>query len=56
MADIKNIDVFQTVTSVSFEVEPNTNIININKVTIEGTGGGATNLSTTQTASNFTIN
>ena len=55
MADIKNIDVFQTVTSVSFEVEPNTNIININKVTSSG-GGGATNLSTTQTANNFTIN
>ena len=56
MADIKNIDVFQTVTSVSFEVEPNTNIININKVTIEGTSGSFTNLSTTQTATNFTIN
>lgn len=56
MADIIDIDVFQTVTSVSFEVEPNTNIININKVTIEGTGGGATNLSPTQTATNFTIN
>jgi hypothetical protein len=103
MADIKNIDVFQTVTSVSFEVEPNTNIININKVTTSGytgvpnlqdvtdegasttnsitansfiksggTGtnvlldngntvalssiGGATNLSPTQTATNFTIN
>ena len=51
-----DIDVFQTVTSVSFEVEPNTNVININKVTIEGTGGGATNLSPTQTATNFTIN
>ena len=35
MADIKNIDVYQDVTSVSFEVEPNTDIININKVTIE---------------------
>jgi hypothetical protein len=55
MADIIDIDVFQTVTSVSFEVEPNTNIININKVTSSGVGG-ATNLSTTQTASNFTIN
>ena len=51
-----DIDVFQTVTSVSFEVEPNTNVININKVTIEGTGGGATNLTPTQTATNFTIN
>jgi hypothetical protein len=39
MADIKNIDVFQTVTSVSFEVEPNTDIININKVTTSGYGG-----------------
>jgi len=57
MADIIDIDVFQTVTSVSFEVEPNTNIININKVTSGGSGGGgATDLSTTQTATNFTIN
>lgn len=57
MADIIDIDVFQTVTSVSFEVEPNTNIININKVTIEGTGGGgATNLSTSRTSTNVTIN
>jgi hypothetical protein len=103
MADIIDIDVFQTVTSVSFEVEPNTDIININKVTTSGytgvpnlqevtnqgattnnpitansfvksggTGtnvlldngntvalssiGGATNLSPTQTATNFTIN
>lgn len=55
MADIIDIDVFQTVTSVSFEVEPNTNIININKVTSSG-AGGATNLSTTQTATDFTIN
>jgi len=39
MADIKNIDVFQSVTSVSFEVEPNTNIININKVTTSGYSG-----------------
>jgi hypothetical protein len=39
MADIKNIDVFQTVTSVSFEVEPNTDIININKVTTSGYSG-----------------
>jgi uncharacterized protein YejL (UPF0352 family) len=96
-----DIDVFQTVTSVSFEVEPNTNVININKVTTSGgnqdlqsvtdigasttnpitansfvksggTGtnvlldngntvalssiGGATNLSPSQTATNFTIN
>ena len=56
MADIIDIDVFQTVTSVSFEVEPNTNIININKVTGEGGAGGFTNLSTTQTATDFTIN
>ena len=35
MADI---DVFQTVTSVSFQVEPNTNVININKVTVEAGG------------------
>ena len=33
-----DIDVFQTVTSVSFQVEPNTNVININKVTIENGG------------------
>ena len=39
MADIKNIDVFQTVTSVTFQVEPNTDIININKVTVSGSGG-----------------
>jgi len=39
MADIKNIDVFQTVTSVSFEVEPNTDIININKITTTGYSG-----------------
>lgn len=52
-----DIDVFQTVTSVSFEVEPITNVININKVTIEGTGGGgATNLSTSRTSTNVTIN
>ena len=55
MADIIDIDVFQTVTSVSFEVEPNTNIININKVTSSG-GGGITNLTTSQTSTNFTIN
>jgi len=60
MADIIDIDVFQTVTSVSFEVEPNTNIININKVTVNGGGGGGTgeptNLTTSQTSTNFTIN
>ena len=39
MADIIDIDVFQTVTSVSFEVEPNTDIININKVTTSGYAG-----------------
>ena len=33
-----DIDVFQTVTSVSFQVEPNTNVININKVTVEAGG------------------
>jgi len=36
MADIKNIDVIQNVTSVSFQVEPNTNVININKITTTG--------------------
>lgn len=65
MADIKNIDVYQTVSSVSFEVEPITNIVNINKVTIEGTGGGNQDLqsvtdigaSTTNTISlNPTVN
>jgi len=35
---IADIDVFQTVTSVSFQVEPNTNVININKITIENGG------------------
>jgi len=54
MADIKNIDVFQIVTSVSFEVEPNTNVININKVTIEGSGGNQDLQSVTDVGANTT--
>jgi len=55
MADIKNIDVFQTVTSVSFEVEPNTDIININKVTTSGYSG-VPNLQEVTTIGNTTNN
>ena len=39
MADIIDINVFQTVTSVSFEVQPNTDVININKITTTGYSG-----------------
>ena len=39
MADIIDINVFQSVNSVSFEVEPITNIVNINKITGGGGGG-----------------
>jgi len=42
MADIKDINVFQTINSISIEVEPITNIVNINKVT--GGGGGSQDL------------
>jgi hypothetical protein len=39
MADIIDINVFQSVNSISFEVEPITNIVNINKVTTTGYSG-----------------
>jgi hypothetical protein len=44
MADIIDINVFQSVNSVSFEVEPITNIVNINKITISGGAGGIQDL------------
>jgi len=53
--DIIDINVFETVETVAITVNPNLTTVNINKVTSSG-GGGVTNLSTTQTASNFTIN
>ena len=50
-----DIDVFQTVTSVSFEVEPNTEVININKITVEDGGlqslQSVTNIGSTTTQS-----
>ena len=54
--DIIDINVYETVETVSITVNPNLTTVNINKVTGGGGGGGVTNLSTTQTASNFTIN
>jgi hypothetical protein len=53
--DIIDINVYETVETVEITVNPNLTTVNINKVTSSG-GGGVTNLSTTQTASNFTIN
>jgi hypothetical protein len=53
--DIIDINVYETVETVAITVNPNLTTVNINKVTSSG-GGGATNLSTTQTATNFTIN
>lgn len=44
MADIIDINVFQSVNSVSFEVEPITNIVNINKITVSGGEGGIQDL------------
>ena len=44
MADIKNIDVHQDITSVSFEVSPNTDIININKTILQGGSNSAFNV------------
>jgi hypothetical protein len=52
--DIIDINVYETVETVSITVNPNLTTVNINQVT--GGGGSFTNLSTTQTASNFTIN
>ena len=43
MADIKDINVFQTINSISIEVEPITNIVNINKIT-GGGGSGSQDL------------
>ena len=53
--DIIDINVYETVETVSITVNPNLTTVNINQVT-GGGGGGATNLSTTQTATDFTIN
>ena len=53
--DIIDINVYETVETVEITVNPNLTTVNINKVTSSG-GAGVTNLSTTQTASNFTIN
>jgi len=53
--DIIDINVYETTETVAITVNPNLTTVNINKVTSSG-GGGATNLITTQTASNFTIN
>jgi hypothetical protein len=53
--DIIDINVYETVETVAITVNPNLTTVNINKVTSSG-GGGVTNLSTTQTVSNFTIN
>ena len=53
MADTKEINVYETIKSISFQVDTNTNVVNINKVTIEGGGGtGATNLGYTPSATN----
>ena len=54
--DIIDINVYETVETVAITVNPNLTTVNINQVTGGGGGGGVTNLSTTQTASNFTIN
>ena len=53
--DIIDINVYETVETVAITVNPNLTTVNINKVT-SSSGAGTTNLSTTQTASNFTIN
>ena len=53
--DIIDINVYETVETVAITVNPNLTTVNINKVT-SSSGAGITNLSTTQTASNFTIN
>jgi hypothetical protein len=53
MADTKEINVYETIKSISFQVDTNTNVVNINKVIIEGGGGtGATNLGYTPSATN----
>ena len=53
--DIIDINVYETVETVEITINPNLTTVNINKVT-GGGSGGATNLSTTQTATDFTIN
>ena len=53
--DIIDINVYETVETVAITVNPNLTTVNINKVTSSG-GGGATNLSTSQTSTDFTIN
>jgi hypothetical protein len=54
--DIIDINVYETVETVAITVNPNLTTVNINQVTGGGGGGGVTNLSTTQTATDFTIN
>jgi hypothetical protein len=54
--DIIDINVYETVETVAITVNPNLTTVNINQVTGGGGGGGITNLSTTQTATDFTIN
>jgi Cu/Ag efflux protein CusF len=56
--DIIDINVIQTVETVEITVTPNLTTVNINQITGGGGGGGGgvTNLSTTQTATNFSIN
>lgn len=54
--DIIDINVFETVETVAITVNPNLTTVNINQITGGGGGGGVTNLSTTQTDINFTIN
>jgi hypothetical protein len=56
--DIIDINVIQTVETVEITVTPNLTTVNINQITGGGGGGGGgvTNLSTTQTDTNFTIN
>jgi len=55
MADIKNIDVVQTISSVNFTVQPNTNVININKI-VSGSTGGSQNLQQVTDIGNSTTN
>jgi len=50
--DIIDVNVYETTETVAITVQPNLTTINVNSVT----GGGGANLTTTQTASNFTIN
>ena len=54
--DIIDININQTVETVEINATPNLTTVNINQITGGGGGGGVTNLSTTQTDTNFTIN